>query len=79
MLELMVDLDFACCSCDCALGVTLKCAGKGLAGGAHAVAAVKVPCPTCNTINQIYFEPSGKLHAVKPYERTCRIPEPSLN
>ena len=76
MLELMVDLDFACCTCGSAMGVTLKCAGKGLAGGVHSVAAVKVPCPICDQVNQLYFEPSGKIHAV---ERTWRIPEPSLN
>jgi len=61
------------------MGVTLKCAGKGLAGGAHAVAAVKVPCPTCNQVNELYFEPSGMIHAVTPFQRKWRFPEPSLN
>jgi phage FluMu protein Com len=79
MLELMVDLDFACCSCGCTMGVTLKCAGKGLAGGAHSVAAVKVPCPTCSNTNQVYFEPSGMIHAVTPFKRKWWFPEPSLN
>jgi len=79
MLELMLDLDYACCTCGCTTGVTLKCAGKGLAGGAHSVAAVKVPCPTCNNINQIYFEPSGTIHDVTPYQPHRRIPEPSKN
>ena len=79
MLELNVDLDFACCSCGCSLSVTLKCAGKGLADGAHAVAAVKVPCPTCGHVNQVYFEPSGTIHAVLPDRGRRVIPEPSLN
>jgi hypothetical protein len=79
MTELLVDLDFACCTCGHAIGVTLKCAGKGLAGGAHSVAAVKVPCPMCSHTNQLLFEPSGKLHAVTPDQRRRAIPEPSLN
>jgi hypothetical protein len=79
MLELMVDLDFTCCACGGTMGVTLKCAGKGLSGGAHKVAAVKVPCPACDKTNQVYFEPSGTIHAVTPFERSWRFPEPSLN
>jgi phage FluMu protein Com len=79
MIELRVDLDFTCCTCGCVMSVTLKCAGKGLAGGAHSVAAVKVPCPTCSNVNQLYFEPSGTIHAVTPYQRNRRIPEPSMN
>jgi len=79
MLELMVDLDFDCSSCGCTMGVKLKCAGKGLAGGAHSVAAVKVPCPTCNNVNQVYFEPCGTIRAVTSFERSWRFPEPSLN
>jgi hypothetical protein len=79
MLELMVDLDFSCCTCGCTMGVTLKCAGKGLAGGAHAVAAVEVACPTCDNNNHVCFEPSGMIHAVTPCQRKWRFPEPSLN
>jgi hypothetical protein len=79
MLELRVDLDFACCTCNYAMSVTLKCGGKGLAGGAHAVAAVKVVCPSCNSINQLYFEPSGIIHAVNPYQAKRGVPQPSVN
>jgi phage FluMu protein Com len=79
MMELKVDLDFVCCTCGCEMGVTLKCAGKGLAGGAHSVAAVKVPCPTCGSINQLYFEPSGTIHAVSPCQGPRQVPEPSVN
>jgi phage FluMu protein Com len=78
MMELTLDLDFACCTCGSLMGVTLKCAGNGLAGKAHAVAAVKVPCPHCSGINELYFEPSGTIHAVTPCG-TRRVPEPSLN
>jgi hypothetical protein len=79
MIEVRVDLDFACCSCGCDVTVKLKCAGKGLTGGAHQLATVKVPCPTCNAINQIYFEPSGTVHAVCPCAMARVLPEPSLN
>jgi hypothetical protein len=79
MMELKLDLDFACCTCSTPMGVTLKCAGKGLAGGAHCVAAVKVPCPTCGNINELYFEPSGTIHAVAPCRAGQRLPVPSVN
>jgi hypothetical protein len=78
MLELEVILDFACCICCQDMGVTLKCAGKGLARGAKARAAVKIPCPNCGTINRIIFAPDGTLYDVAPHEAPG-IPEPSLN
>jgi hypothetical protein len=79
MIEMRVDLDFACCVCGTKFGVTVKCAGKGLAGGAHHLAAFNVPCPACNGINQVYFEPSGTLHAVRPCPAGGKLPEPSVN
>jgi phage FluMu protein Com len=79
MRELNVNLDFACCNCGSSMSVTLKCAGKGLSGGDHTVAAVKVPCPTCSNINQLYFEPNGTIHAVAPCQGPRQIPEPSVN
>ena len=79
MVELKVILDFACCTCGHAVGVTVKCAGKGLAAGARTVAAVNVPCPTCGTVNQLYFEPSGTVRGVAPYQAPRRPPEPSVN
>jgi phage FluMu protein Com len=78
MLELEVSLDFSCCICLHDMGVTLRCAGKGLAGGAKARAAVKVPCPTCGNMNKIVFAPDGTLHHVAPAEASL-VPEPSLN
>ncbi len=78
MLEMKVTLDFACCGCGHTVSVTLKCAGKGLRAGAQTVAAVNVPCPTCQSINQLYFEPCGTVRAVAPYPAR-QVPEPSLN
>ena len=80
MMELEVILDFACCSCGHDMGVTLKCAGKAVAISAKGLASVKVPCPTCGNINQLYFEPnSGSVHHVGAFWDTCPVPEPSLN
>jgi hypothetical protein len=79
MMELKVILDFACCVCDQSVNVTVKCAGKGLAAGTRTVAAVKVPCPNCDNINQLYFEPNGTIRRVAPYEGLYRRLEPSLN
>jgi phage FluMu protein Com len=78
MLEMEVVLDFVCCSCGCSMGVTLRCAGKGLALAKNAVAAVSVPCPTCSGLNKVYFEPNGTLRRVAPH-REPRLPVPSVN
>jgi phage FluMu protein Com len=79
MLELKVSLDFRCCGCRGAVNVTVRCAGKGLADAGRSVAAVNVPCPTCGTVNQLYFEPSGTVRAVKPFAGVRPLPEPSVN
>jgi phage FluMu protein Com len=79
MIELKVNLDFACCACDHSVSVTVKCAGKGLSALARTVAAVNVPCPTCGSVNQLHFEPNGTVHAVAPYPAARPLPEPSIN
>ncbi len=79
MMELEVILDFACSCCGHNMGVTLKCAGKNLNQQQGSVTSVKVPCPTCQSINKVFFEPCGVLHYVAPAHDSLRIPEPSLN
>ncbi len=79
MLEVRTVLDFACCFCQQSVSVTVKCEGKGLANGSGTVAAVKVPCPTCGSVNQLYFEPSGTVRGVSPCPTTRPVPEPSIN
>jgi hypothetical protein len=79
MIEVLVELDFACSACGEDMSVTLKCAGKGLTGGAHLVAQVKVPCPNCCRMNQVYFEPCGTVRAVRLCKTVCEVPMPSLN
>jgi hypothetical protein len=78
-MEQIVSLDFACCHCAEPVGVTVKCAGEGLANGTRAVAAVNVPCPTCGAVNQLCFEPNGTVRGVAPYRGSRQVPEPSLN
>jgi hypothetical protein len=79
MTKLRVSLEFLCCSCEQAVGVTLSCEGKGLTAGQRQVATVKVPCPHCSTINRLNFEPDGTVHEVLRAIQPGLIPEPSLN
>jgi phage FluMu protein Com len=78
LLALHVNLDFACCICGHLVGVTLRCEGTGLASR-NPVASVKVPCPTCAGINQIFFSPGGTLHRVEREQVRYRMPEPCTN
>jgi hypothetical protein len=80
MMELRVTLDFACCGCEQSVNVTVQCSGQGLAGEAGGPPlAVNVPCPTCGQVNQLFFEPSGAVRAVRPYSCFRLVPEPSVN
>jgi hypothetical protein len=79
MIEVLLDLDFDCCFCCNAVGVKLKCAGKGLTGGAHAVCCATIPCPHCDGDNQLYYEPCGVVIDVRPSQAAPLVLEPSLN
>jgi hypothetical protein len=81
MMELNVTLEFACCGCEQSVGVTVQCSGKGtsLWEVEGALATVKVPCPTCGQVNQLFFEPSGRVHSVRLYSCIRLVPEPSVN
>jgi hypothetical protein len=79
MMELEVCLEFACCVCEQLVNVRVKCAGQGLAAGPRAVAAVNVPCPSCGLVNQLSFEPNGRVRSVAPYTSPRPLPEPSIN
>jgi len=75
MTELTVTLDLACCDCEQAMTVTVRCAGDGLARRG-ATAAVNVPCPACGQVNQVSFEPDGTVGSVRLY---CRRPVPTFS
>jgi hypothetical protein len=77
--EVDATLEFACCRCERPVIVRVKCSGKGLDAGPRALATIKVPCPNCNYINQLYFEPTGKVRLVTPGEGVLTCPLPSSN
>ena len=80
MMELNVTLDFACCSCEQPVAVTVHCSGNGLClNEGRTLAAVNVPCPMCGQINQLFFEPNGRVRSVRPYTCIRVVPEPSVN
>jgi len=79
-MEVQLTLEFACCHCGQPVNVTVQCSGQGLHDGdERIVASVAIPCPDCQRINQLYFDPGGTVHAVEPYRPPQRMPEPSLN
>jgi hypothetical protein len=77
--EVDATLEFACCQCERPVLVRVRCAGKGLEAGSRALATVKIPCPNCNYINQLYFEPTGTVRFVTPGEGAAATPLPSAN
>jgi len=81
MMELNVTLEFACCGCEQPVSVTVQCSGQGSAfrPGKGGLAAVNIPCPSCAEINQLFFEPSGRVRSVRPYTCIRLVPEPSVN
>jgi len=78
MLALQLRLDFSCCACGHAVGVTLKCEGLGLSD--NPLTEITIDCPTCNGGNQIWFTPEdGRLHRVRRERQYDGVPEPSWN
>jgi hypothetical protein len=79
MMELQMTMDFSCCVCSEPVSVTVKCAGKGLWQKDRAVVKVSVPCPSCGQVNQLSFEPNGRIRDVAPLAPRRLLPEPSVN
>jgi hypothetical protein len=80
MKEVRLTLDFACSHCQLPVSVTVQCSGR-LNGVdvSRLVACVSIPCPDCQGISQLYFDPTGTVHGVEPYHATRAALEPSLN
>ena len=80
MLDLEVILEFMCCSCDASMGVTVKCACKVPGLCKNAATSVKIPCPICQSINQVVFnsDDGTVLHVAADRPRYM-IPVPSSN
>jgi hypothetical protein len=80
MMELELRISFDCCGCTHPVNVKLHCTGKGLASEERkTVAVVKIPCPTCGLINDLLFEPTGKVRKVKPACQQRTLPTFSIN
>lgn len=80
-MELQLTLTFACCYCGNTLTATLACKGAGLdAPAEERTAAVNVPCPGCNAVCQLLFDPVARtIVQVRPFVPSQAIPEPSRN
>jgi hypothetical protein len=78
MTELRVSLDFDCASCEQTVGVTVTCAGAAVSSGSRMFASVAVPCPNCQIVNRVLFEPDGTVRDVA-CQTPSRLPEPSCN
>lgn len=79
-METRVTLDFECCHCGQPVTVTVHCSGDvNKIGKMRLVACVSVPCPDCQRVSQLYFDPVGRVHAVQPHAGPRSVPEPSLN
>jgi hypothetical protein len=80
MTDLQVTLEFICCGCEEPVNVTVLCRMKRTEElSLEGVAAVNVPCPTCAEINEVFFEPNGKLRGVRVYCQRLKLPVPSIN
>lgn len=78
-MDLQLTLSFACCYCQNSITATLACKGAEPHDD-DLVAAVNIPCPTCNQVCQLLFDPLKEtVHGVRPYQPAQSIPEPSRN
>src|SRR5262249_40423284 len=77
-LKVRTSLDFACCVCEQPVYVALECEGPGLFAR-DPKAAVRVPCPACEKVNEVIFDPNGVVYAVAPYRSCLQANAPSLN
>jgi hypothetical protein len=77
MMDVKITLKFSCCGCEECVRVTVQCKREDLRG--EALAAVKVPCPSCGTINQLAFDTHGTVQSVRPCVCYQPLPEPSVN
>ncbi len=78
-MKARLTLDFACCHCHQPVSVTVECSGRITGDAARLVACVSIPCPECQGISRLYFDPTGTVHGVEPFCPQRLILEPSLN
>jgi hypothetical protein len=75
-----VILHFCCSFCGEPVSVTLRCEGPNLEGeAARQTVSLPIACPTCGQENELMFELSGRVRAVRRRAARPAIPVPSLN
>ena len=77
MLSLLLCLKFQCTGCGSPIEAALQCESPEAQEQQGAI--IKIPCPTCETNNQVAFSTEGTIHAVTRARAYERIPEPSVN
>jgi hypothetical protein len=80
--DIELTLDFDCCACGSPVSVTVRCRGQGFSVETEneaRVASTSVPCPGCGQVNQLFFDPTGAIRAVKPFRCFRPLPVPSVN
>ncbi len=80
--DIQLTLDFSCCACGESMSVMVQCCGKGFdieTETEASVASTSVPCPACGQVNQLFFDPTGAIRAVKPFRCFRPLPVPSIN
>jgi hypothetical protein len=80
--DVYLTLDFDCCRCGGPVSVMVKCSGQGVAIETEdeaPVASTSVPCPGCGQVNQLFFDSTGCIRAVKPFRCFRPLPVPSVN
>ena len=80
MTQLELSLDFVCQECNGNVGITMQCRGRGLEEVSDALSAVRVPCPNCQCILEVYFRPLTGVYVDQvPLILQGHVPVPSMN
>lgn len=79
MIEVMVELAFACSGCTESIRVKLRCASSKHTLAPPMTAAIHVPCPHCMRLNRVTFDANGTVHTVESVYDSKRVPTPSCN
>jgi hypothetical protein len=80
MTQLELSLDFVCQECNGNIGISIQCSGRGLEEDCETMSAVRVPCPNCQCILEVYFRPlTGEYVDQVPLLVQGLRPMPSLN
>jgi hypothetical protein len=77
MMELNVTVRFVCSGCEEWVTIKVECRGEEFHD--TDLPAIKVPCPGCGTINELFFEANGTVRWVRRCVCYHPLPEPSLN